>query len=76
MNFFNRIYSDACIMQYLVVCGLFDDPVNISDYLGLFVEWFLNELERSWWHGRDLTEALSWNFPWGTEEDYKKLQSG
>ena len=60
-------------MQYLVVCGLFDDPVNISDYLALFVEWFLNELERSCRHGRDLTEALPRDFPWGIEEDHEKF---
>lgn len=37
MLFFN-IYTVACIMQYLVVCGLFDDPVNILHYLEMFVE--------------------------------------
>jgi len=54
-------------MQHLVVWGLFDDPVKISDYLALFVKWLLNELERSWRCGRDLTEALSRNFPRETE---------
>lgn len=63
-------------MQYLVVCGLFDDTVNISDYLALFAEWLLNELEKSWRRDRDLTEALSQNFPWETEEEQEKLQSG
>jgi hypothetical protein len=76
MTYSNNIYSAACIMQYLVVCGLFDNLVNISDYLALFVEWLLNELERSWRRGRDLTDALSRNFPLGTEEDHVKLQSG
>jgi len=38
MLFFNNIYSAECIMQHLVVWGLFDDPVKISDYLALFVK--------------------------------------
>jgi hypothetical protein len=58
MPYFNKI-----IMQYLVVCGLFDVPINISDYLVLFVERLLNAVERSWRRGHDITEALSQNFP-------------
>jgi len=76
MFFFNNFFSAACIMQYLVVCGLYDDHVNTSDYLVLFVEWFFNELERTYRRGRDVTGALLRNFPWGTEEDHEKLQSG